>query len=158
VRLVIADTGPVNYLILIGCIDLLPRLFEKTVVPIAVKNELSDPRTPLAVRNWIASPPAWLEVHDASSLPKVSGLDVGETEAIALAENLRADLLLVDERIGFRMAKKMGLRVTGTLGLLDMAADHGLVNFGAAVQALEKTTFRRPETLLEALLKKHSQT
>lgn len=84
-RLVIADTGPVNYLILIGQIDLLPRMFEQIALPVAVQAELSDPIAPQAVQSWIAAPPAWLEIHDTAGLPQVSGLDDGETAAIALA-------------------------------------------------------------------------
>jgi predicted nucleic acid-binding protein len=155
VQLVIADTGPVNYLILIGQIELLPRMFEKIALPVAVQAELADPLAPLTVRRWIATPPAWLEIYDTASLPQVSGLDEGETAAIALAEFLRADLLLIDERDGYRVARRKGLSVTGTLGLLDLAAERGLVDFVQAVTKLEQTTFRRPEALLEALRKKH---
>lgn len=61
-RLVIADTGPVNYLILIGHIDLLPRFFLKVVLPTAVQHELMDIKSPAEVRNWIARPPEWLEI------------------------------------------------------------------------------------------------
>ena len=85
----------------------------------------------------------------------MSGLDEGETAAIALAEFLRADLLPIDERDGYRAARRKGLFVTGTLGLLDLAAEHGLIDFVQAIAKLEQTTFRRPEALLEALLKKH---
>lgn len=111
---------------------------------------------PALVRGWVAAPPSWLEIHDTEGLPLVNGLDRGETEAIALAEFLRADLLLIDERRGVRVAKARGLRVTGTLGLLDLAADRGLVDFAQAIQKLELTNFRRPE-VLTALLDKHRQ-
>jgi len=106
VRLVIADTGPVNYLIQIGHIELLPRMFEKVALPVAVQVELSDPLAPPPVRRWIATLPAWLEIHDTTGLPEVSGLDEGETAAIALAESLHADLLLIDEREGFSRSSK----------------------------------------------------
>lgn len=53
-RLVIADTGPVNYLVLIGQIDVLPELFERIILPVGVKDELADPDAPETVRNWIA--------------------------------------------------------------------------------------------------------
>lgn len=155
-RLVIADTGPVNYLIQIGHIGLLPHMFEKVALPLAVQTELSDPRAPLPVQRWIASPPGWLEIHDTAGLPQVSGLDEGETAAIALAESLLAGMLLIDERDGFRVAKRKGLRVTGTLGLLDLAAERGLIDFDEAIKKLERTTFHRPEALPGALLKKHS--
>ncbi len=135
-RLVIADTSPINYLVQIEYIDLLTRMFERIVLPTAVQSELSSPRAPLPVRRWIAAPPVWLEIHDTAGLPQVSGLDDGETAAIALAESLHADLLLIDERDGAYIARSRGLRVTGTLGVLDRAADRGLVNFSQALKKL----------------------
>jgi predicted nucleic acid-binding protein len=156
-RLVIADTGPVNYLVQIGHIGLLPRIFERIALPTAAEAELSHPLAPPSVRLWIAAPPPWLEIHDTAGLPQPSGLDKGETAAIALAESLRSDLLLIDERQGSRVAKERGLRTTGTLGLLDLAADRGLVDFAQAIRALEATMFRRPKALLESLLLKHNK-
>jgi predicted nucleic acid-binding protein len=129
----------------------------KRALPTAVQAELSDPLAPLPVQRWIAMPPAWLEIHDTAGLPQVSGLDEGETAAIALAEFLRAHLLLIDERDGFRAALRKGLRVTGTLGVLDRAAERGLIDFRQAIQKLEGTNFRRPEAVLEALFKKHGR-
>jgi predicted nucleic acid-binding protein len=64
VRLVIADTGPINYLILIGCIDLLPVFFEKVLLPAPVMAELSAPNTPHLVQNWSNELPTWLEVRE----------------------------------------------------------------------------------------------
>jgi predicted nucleic acid-binding protein len=161
VRLVIADTGPVNYLVLIGNIDLLPVLFEKVILPSAVEAELSDPDAPPSVRNWIADPPAWLDVYETPrrqfDQASVEGLDEGETAAIALAISLDADLLLMDDRKGVVVARGKGLRVTGTLGVLDLAAQRGLVNFARAVNRLRRTTFRIPEVLLDSLMKKHAE-
>jgi len=62
VGLIIADTGPVNYLLLTGYIDILPGMFEKVILPAAVRDELFDPDSPELVRTWIATPPHWLEV------------------------------------------------------------------------------------------------
>ena len=160
-RLVIADTGPINYLVLIGNIDLLPVLFEKVILPSAVEAELSDPDAPPSVRNWIADPPAWLDVHQTPSRQfdqaSVEGLDEGETAAIALAISLDAYLLLMDERKGVIVARGKGLRVTGTLGVLDLAAERGLIDFAQAVNGLRRTTFRIPEALLDSLMKKHAR-
>jgi predicted nucleic acid-binding protein len=161
VRLVIADTGPINYLVLIGSVDLLPLLFEKVILPSAVQAELTDPDAPPSVRNWISDPPAWLEVRETPSRQfdqaSVEGLDEGETAVIALAISLDADLLLMDDRKGVIVARGKGLRVTGTLGVLDLAAQRGLVNFAQAANRLRQTTFRIPEALLDSLMEKHAQ-
>lgn len=127
------------------------------LAPSAVQTELSNPVAPLPVRRWIASPPVWLEVVETQGIDPIAGLHKGEAAAIALAESLHADLLLIDERAGFRIAKRKGLRVTGTLGVLDLAADRGPVDFGQAIRKLERTSFRRPEAVLDALLKKHAE-
>jgi predicted nucleic acid-binding protein len=161
VQLVIADTGPINYLVLIGNVDVLPVLFEKVILPSAVKAELADADAPASVRDWIADPPAWLEVYETPSDSfeqiYVEGLDEGEASAIALAIALDADLLLMDDRKGVVAARGKGLHVTGTLGVLDLAAQRGLVNFAEAVNRLRRTTFRVPEALLDSLAKKHAQ-
>ena len=158
-QLVIADTSPINYLILIGRIGLLPRLFERVALPSAVERELADLDAPLDVRNWIANPPSWLELHPTLEFGNdpVEGLDEGESAAIALAEFLHADLLLIDERAGFRAAKKRGLCVTGTLGVLDLAAERGLIDFAEAIHRLENTSFWLPTSLLETLRAKHNK-
>jgi len=155
----VADTGPINYLVLIESIDLLPILFEQVVLPSAVETELADPDAPPSVRAWIANPPDWLEVYETpgSKLGSVKGLDDGEAAAITMATSLRADLVLMDERKGVAVARAQGLRVTGTLGVLDMAAEHGLVDFALAVERLRQTSFRIPEALLDSMLKKHAE-
>jgi predicted nucleic acid-binding protein len=79
-----------HYLIQIGYIELLPRIFEKVALPVAVEGELSDPLAPLPVRRWIATSPAWLDIHDTIGLPQVPGLDAWETAAMALARPRRA--------------------------------------------------------------------
>ena len=156
-RLVIADTGPVNYLILIRHIDLLPRMFERVVLPGAVQHELSSPAAPPAVQRWIAAPPAWLEVVETQGVDPAAGLHQGEAAASALAVSLHADLLLMDERKGVMVARGKGFRVTGTLGLLEMAAQRRLVDFAEAAERLRQTTFRSPEALLDLMLKRNSK-
>lgn len=160
-RLVIADTGPVNYLILIGQIDLLPLLFEKVVLPTTVQEELGSSKAPPVVRLWAASSPAWLEVRNSpvgqAEDVSLKGIDAGEKAAIQLAVSLNADLLLMDDRKGVNAAQRKGLRVTGTLGVLDLAAQRGLADFVHAVETLRQTNFRVPEALLDALLERHNQ-
>ena len=160
-RLVIADTGPLNYLILIGHIDLLPVLFEKVVLPATVQSELASGKAPFLVRHWVGNLPAWLEVRDAplsqAEDASLKGIDAGERAAIQLAVSLHADLLLMDDRKGVNAAQKRGLRVTGTLGVLDLAAQRGLADFAQAVEQLRQTNFRVPQALLDALLEKHRE-
>ena len=68
--IIISDTGPLNYLVQIRQVELLARLFEKILVPRQVFEELNQPSTPSEVKNWINSPPTWLELVDvAEELP-----------------------------------------------------------------------------------------
>ena len=152
-RVVVADTGPLNYLLLIDHIDLLPQLFEAVHIPEAVRAELADGRAPQIVRDWIAEPPTWL-----ISMPTIvmgsptSNLDAGEAAAIALAVELKADLLLMDDRAGVRAALVQGLAVIGTLGVLDRAAGAGAIDLATALARLMATNFRIQPKVIEALL------
>jgi len=156
VRLVIADTGPINYLILIERIDLLPALFQKVILPSAVQRELDDRDTPSSVRDWIANPPAWVEVCETTGRyfddDSLEGLDEGEQAAIALAAALNADLLLMDDREGAMVARSKGLTVTGTLGVLSLAARRGLVDLADSFARLKRTNFRYRQEMMDALL------
>jgi predicted nucleic acid-binding protein len=103
---VIADTGPINYLILIGEIEVLRALYLRIVVPPLVCEELNRPRAPAAVREWIAQPPTWLEILSPHKPPdaQLAHLDPGERDAILLAEELGADQIIIDEIRGRREA------------------------------------------------------
>lgn len=94
--IVIADTTPLNYLVLIHQVELLPQLFGSVLVPPAVFEELRQPETPNSVRDWIADPPSWLQLQSLRSNPDpaLDYLDRGEREAIALAEELLYDSVL----------------------------------------------------------------
>jgi predicted nucleic acid-binding protein len=155
-RLVIADTGPLNYLILIEAIDVLPKLFETVVAPRAVRDELAHAEAPAAVRSWIAQVPAWLEVrpNPAWNANDATGatLDEGERAAIALAVVIGAELVLMDDRAGVAVAYRKGLTVTGTLGVLDLAARRGLINLATAFERLKATNFRYRPEIMDALL------
>lgn len=158
-RVVVADTSPINYLVLIGKAALFLHLFERVIIPTEVYEELTSPHAPEPVRKWIAQHPFWLEVRETPDLQIIGAdnLDRGERAAIKLALSLMADLLLMDDRKGATAAEYNGLQVTGTLGILDLAAEQGLAEFTDAARVLESTNFRRPAKLLEALLKKHQR-
>jgi predicted nucleic acid-binding protein len=158
-RLVVADTGPLNYLVLIEAVDILPGLFEQILVPAAVCDELAHSDAPGAVRAFIAQRPAWLEVRPNLALgdDDVADLDEGERAAIALATSIGADLILMDDRAGVAVAQRHGLAVTGTLGVLDLAARRGLVDLATAFTKLRATNFRYPPEVMAALLAQHSE-
>jgi predicted nucleic acid-binding protein len=123
-------------------------------VPEPVASELSAPGAPAIVREWITEPPAWVDVHpvppDVVSMI-TDDLDRGERAAIALAEMVHADLLLIDEAAGRAEAKRRHLRVTGTLGVLRAGAEQGLVNVPDLLERLKATSFYLDETLLNAV-------
>jgi len=150
----VSDTTPLNYLILIEAIDLLPRLYGRILIPTAVSGELAQPGTPQPVLNWLAQSPSWLEVTDPMASPDstLAHLDEGEAHAITLALERRADLLLIDERDGAAASRARGLTVTGTLGVLDRAASRGLVDLSSMFVRLRDTTFRSPVGLMATML------
>src|SRR5437667_1986474 len=98
--IVVADTSPINYLVLIGEIGELPKLYQKVVIPKAVFEELQAEETPKDVRNWLSDAPDWLTVEHATNIAgaDLDELDRGEREAILLAEKLKADALIIDDR------------------------------------------------------------
>lgn len=152
--IVIADTTPINYLVLIEQAEALRMLYGRVIIPQAVFAELQHERTPAAVKEWLAHRPAWLEVRRVRVLfdAALEKLDEGEREAIILAEQLRADAIIMDERDGVQEALRRNLRVTGTLGVLDEAAARGLLNLPEALSRLQQTSFRASPTLLRSLL------
>jgi predicted nucleic acid-binding protein len=152
--IVVADTTPVNYLILIEAIDVLHTLYDRVVLPSAVKMELLHPGTPEKVRMWMQSPPAWLEIRTAKqgTDEMLSKLDAGEGEAIRLAEELQADLLILDEIRGRQEAKRRGLILIGTIGVLREAAEVGLLDLRTAIERLKQTSFHISPILLASIL------
>jgi len=150
--LVVADTSPLNYLALMDLIDLLPRLYGQIAVPEAVIRELQHDQAPEAVRAWAAKPPDWLQIHAADvNAADLIDLDLGEAEAIALARRLSADLVLMDDQAGRRAVLQAGLRVAGTLAVLDDASSRGMLDLPDALARLSNTSFRASRTLLDSL-------
>jgi predicted nucleic acid-binding protein len=156
--IVVADTSPLNYLILIDEIDLLPALFGQVLIPQAVVRELAQEKTPLPVRQWITCPPDWLEVRSLVSAahPALMNLDAGEREAIQLALELGIGTLLMDEADGREAAERLHLEVRGTLGILERAAKLGKIDFRQALGKLEATSFRLSPAVREAFLQRNA--
>jgi predicted nucleic acid-binding protein len=158
-QLIVADTTPLNYLILIRAVESLPSLYQRVLIPVAVRAELAHPSAPNIVREWIARPSGWLEVASAT-YPIDQGLahlDLGEREAISLASELRSGLLLMDERDGVQVARQRGLKVVGTLGVLDLAAERGLLDLRTMFDRLHETTFRSPLRIMSKMLEQDAE-
>lgn len=153
--IVVSDTSPLNYLVLVGAIDVLPKLFGEVYVPLAVIQELQHPRTPEPVKQWAQSPPEWLRISEPSAAaPSAMGLDPGEAQAIALALEIHADAVLIDETFGRRFAKSQGLATFGTITVLELAAELDLVDLRVAFESLQRTTFHITQDLLDAALER----
>lgn len=151
--IVVADTSPFNYLILIDSIDVLPALYQHVLVPHAVMDEMLSPFAPAKVRVWAQNPPDWLTTLSPSGAPTQFSaiLDAGESQAIQLAEEINADWLLIDESAGRREARKRGLKLVGTLGILSEAHQNGFLDFTVATNLLRQTNFRLSLKLLEEI-------
>ncbi len=148
--IVVADTSPLNYLIQIQCEHVLPRLYRVLVVPLGVIEELKSDKAPSAVKAWFEGLPHWLEIHALASTPnpELNHLGRGEREAIQLAEEQHASLLLIDERKGQSETARRGLSTTGTLGVLLDAGEAGLIDPPQTYRRLiEETTFRTSPAL-----------
>jgi len=154
--IVVADSGPLHYLVLLDHIELLRRFYGQVVIPDAVATELWSPGAPLIVRDWIARPPAWTTVvpvalEDVQAI--TDDLDLGERSAIALAARLSADLLLIDEAAGRAEARRRNMRVTGTLGVLRAGAEKGFVNVPELVAQLKTTNFYVDDALVNTIFR-----
>jgi hypothetical protein len=128
--IVVADAGPLIALATIGHFNLLHLLHGQLHIPSAVRDEVVASGTDLpgdrAVRSadWIRT----IEVDDTTAVQLLSErLDRGESEATMLAIQLAADLLLIDEARGRRVAEARGLNKTGTIGTLIAAKKQGLI-------------------------------
>ena len=150
--IVLSDTSPINYLILTDQVDVLPALFAQVIVPAGVLQELQHSGTPEPVRRWISQPPTWITIRAATSVDPLLRLGRGEAEAISLAVELKADLLLMDDRRGRREAQSRGITVAGTLNILVAAASANLVDLPTAVAKLRATNFHIAEKVLSRAL------
>ena len=157
---VISDTTPIISLIKINRLDLLKKLFGEILIPEAVYRELttnvtfkneadivknSDFLKTSSVQNRKA-----LEILQASS-----GLDDGESEAIILADELNSDALIIDERKGRKVAQKLGIRITGTVGVLLQAHNENMITTDEIKQYLEQlrnSNIRLSDSLIQETL------
>jgi len=153
--LVVADSSPIRYLIVIREIEALQQLYDRIVLPSEVLAELTHPNAPSVVQEWVSSLSPWIEVvrGQIPTPPELSDvLDPGEAAAITLAHEMHADFVLLDEREARRMAIRGGLRIAGTVGILELAAEKGLIDLAECFQKLQATNFRIEKHFLQEAL------
>jgi len=153
--IVVSDTGPLNYLILIEQIDILGQIYGEVIIPPAVQGEMMNRLAPDSVRAWIHDPPPWLEVRTPGRIDERIDpeLDEGEREAISLIQNASSpSLLLIDDLPGRIEATRLGLEIIGTLGVLLVAHKRGLLDIRKAIRLLQTTSFNANEALLSHFL------
>ncbi len=158
---IVSNTSPILNLAIVNRLTLLHQQFGEILVPNAVLDELkvSEERPgSQAMREAISS--GWIQSQEVSNEPLTQllkqTLDRGEAEAIALAIELKADWVLLDEREGRKVAKSLGLKVTGILGILLRAKQVGEIESLQSVidDLINKAGFRiTPELLTQILMR-----
>ena len=132
-------------------VHVLGALFGKVLIPGEVLAELRHPKAPDAVARWSQSLPDWVQVACVRALDHTIPLGKGEAEAISLALERKVGIVLLDERKGRLVAQARGLLAVGTLNLIDVADEMGLLNGLASLNDLRNTTFRADLRLVERL-------
>ena len=136
--IVISDTSPILSLTLIGQLDLLREIYGSIVIPEAVRQELMvtdhSGTQEVAQADWISTHPTRTALRSGASVdPDVTlkllqrEVDRGEAEAIGLAVQLKADVLLIDERKARQLAQYLELNVVGLLDVLHEAKQRQLI-------------------------------
>lgn len=158
--IVVSDTSPITNLAAISQLDLLKELYTRIIIPVAVYDEMVNIGKPVpgAIEVQTLS---WIQTQAVVDRQRVitiqeseENIDLGEAEAIALALDLKADLLLMDERRGRLVATSYGLQVTGLLGVLVQAKQNNLIKIVKPVvdQLIEQADFRVSSQLYSAIL------
>ncbi|MGV0027206.1 DUF3368 domain-containing protein [Phormidesmis priestleyi] len=127
---IVSNTSPISNLAQVGQLELIPQLYKRILIPTAVYEELLDERAGETVITAVRSA-IWLEVQPVQNPSLVRKLrnrvNLGEAEAIALAVEVEAARLLIDERLGRQAAMGLGLKITGVLGILLSAKRQNLI-------------------------------
>ena len=158
--IIVSDTSPITNLAAISQLDLLQKLYTRIIIPIAVYNEMVkvDKIVPGAVEvqtlPWIQKQ-AVIDSQRVILIQETQGsIDLGEAEAIVLALELKADLLLMDERRGRIVATSYGLQITGLLGVLLQAKRKMLIPSVKVLmdQLMEQADFRVSSKLYTTII------
>jgi hypothetical protein len=158
---VVSNTTPIIALSVIGRLTLLRELYTEVLIPPAVNSEIMAGgarragAAELRHASWIRTVP----LQDPRRADLLVDLDRGEAEAIALAMELDADLLLIDERLARRYAVRAGLTITGSLGVLLKAKERGLVSeIHPLIQELRRNKIRLSEDVVQQALRLAGET
>lgn len=155
--IVVSDSSPIIYLSIVGRLDILQVLFERIIIPEAVYNELTIHGKGQPGSQEVLDSD-WIEVRYCSdmSLFKVleTQLDIGEAQAITIAQELHADLLLIDERLGRNVAKSLDIPIIGLLGIFNLAKKKGIVSYVKPIidQLITNVGFRVSSELYRTFL------
>jgi predicted nucleic acid-binding protein len=157
--IVVADTSPLNYLIRLGNPQILKDIYGRVLVPSAVLIELRHPQAPAEVRAWTFNPPTWLEEKQVQEIDATLPVELGagEREAISLALEVKADVLLIDERAGRDEAEARHIQVAGTLAVLLQAASLGYLDLPEALEQLRQFGFRMSPEVEQTILTRYRQ-
>jgi predicted nucleic acid-binding protein len=157
--IVVADTSPLNYFIRLNRPDVLCEIYGRVLVPHAVLIEMQHSDAPAEVRAWASAPPGWLEAMQARQLDATlaAELGAGEREAISLALELHADVLLIDERTGRQQAEARHIKVAGTLAVLLQASLRGYLDLPDAMKQLRQFGFRASASVEASMLARYEQ-
>ncbi|HEX4053168.1 MAG TPA: hypothetical protein VHX86_02785 [Tepidisphaeraceae bacterium] len=129
----------------------MPALYGQVLTTPQVLEELSHADAPNAVRAWVQTAPIWLKIESPLQISFLDAIDRGEASAISLAQERHADLVLIDERAGSDTARRVGIQVVGTLGVLIEAGLERLIDFNVALNLLTtQTSFYASRNLIES--------
>jgi predicted nucleic acid-binding protein len=150
---VVADASPLIALHHLSHLNILPTLFGEILLPPEVIAELRDILAPDA-HGLLNNPPPWMIVKAPSSVEPLR-LDPGEAAAICLAMEIHADLLIIDEKKGRRLARSRNLPIIGTVGILELAAYRNLLDLEDEFLRLKESGFWVSDALLNLRLDIH---
>lgn len=154
--IIISDSSPLSALAQMGELDLLRILYGRVVIPETVLRECNHSRSPAGLVELLGRSDCFIEVvPDPPLLAETRDVDPGEAAAISLAWACRDEAtLIIDDRDGRKVSESLGLRITGTAGVLLAAANSGLIDFEDAVIRLQATGFRiHPDVVLTLVSK-----
>lgn len=151
--IVVSDTSALIVLAKLNRLSVLPVLFGNVYIPPEVLDEFTGMATKYTAPGLVTNTTTWLHIQAPKVQTVYKGLHPGETAAIALAKELLADFLIIDEKAGRKIAAMEQVRIIGTIGILEKAADADLLDLAQTFAELKQMKFYLPHQLLDQRLK-----